>query len=185
MLMALLELAHIESGGVQLRHEPLDLRIFTQDLGALFGPQARKKGLEFEVAVEGEGESLVLGDALRLRQVMINLLDNALKFTRQGSIRLRLRLRTAGLATRARFEVEDTGIGFDPVDKERLFQSFEQADGSNTRRFDGSGVGLALCRSIANSMGGEVDANSSPGAGSTFSFTVDLSGDPEARQRAA
>ena len=185
MLMALLELAHIESGGVQLRHEPLDLRVFTQDLGALFGPQARKKGLDFEVAVEGEGESLVLGDALRLRQVMINLLDNALKFTREGSVKLRLHLRTAGSATRARFEVEDTGIGFDPADKERLFQSFQQADGSNTRRFDGSGVGLALCRSIANSMGGEVDASSSPGAGSTFSFTVDLTADADARQRAA
>jgi CheY-like chemotaxis protein len=116
-------------------------------------------------------ERHVRGDPVRLRQILINLMSNAVKFTHQGSVALRVR-RLEG--ERFEFEVADTGIGFDPALKADLFGRFHQVDASCTRRFGGSGLGLAICRELADLMGGRIDCDSRPGQGSTFTVTVPL-----------
>jgi signal transduction histidine kinase len=172
LLSDILDLARVEAGRVELREEPLDLRNFIHELGSLFTPEAARKGVELEVRIPGEDEATCLGDAVRLRQVLANLLSNAIKFTEKGTVRLTLDHEAAAGQVRARFLVEDTGIGFDPEDKERLFERFEQADGSITRRFGGTGLGLAICRALSQCMGGQLEASSEPGVGSTFTFSV-------------
>lgn len=116
-------------------------------------------------------ERHVRGDPVRLRQILINLMSNAVKFTPQGSVALRVRQLEG---ERFEFEVADTGIGFDPALKADLFSRFNQADASYTRRFGGSGLGLAICRELADLMGGQIDCDSRPGQGSTFTVTVPL-----------
>jgi PAS domain S-box-containing protein len=174
LLMAMLELARLESGPVDPVLAPTDLGALARAAAAAAGGRARGKGLIFEFDVQGEGQARVLADGSRIRQVLDGLLDNAVKFTERGSVRLLLDLQPAGPRTRATFRVVDTGVGFARADQERIFRAFEQADGSATRRFGGSGVGLALCRSIARSLGGEIDAQSELHAGSTFSFAIEL-----------
>lgn len=106
---------------------------------------------------------------MRVRQVLSNLLANAVKFTSEGEVRVRLAVNPDGTV---RFTVSDTGVGFDPVTKARLFERFEQADGSITRRFGGSGLGLAISRSLVEMMGGSLDCESTPGLGSRFWFDL-------------
>src|SRR5690606_29908351 len=110
----------------------------------------------------------------RIRQILSNLLGNAVKFTSEGRIGLRVFAEPSEAKTRLLFEVSDTGIGFDQQTKSRLFQRFQQADGSITRRFGGSGLGLAISRALAQAMGGELDARAEPGRGATFTLTLEL-----------
>jgi signal transduction histidine kinase len=118
---------------------------------------------------------MVLGDPLRLEQILLNLIENAIKFTAHGSVRVAVSV-THAIAhdVLLRFEVSDTGIGIEPVDQPRIFNLFEQADGSTTRPYGGTGLGLTLCKQLIGRMGGEIGVESQIGSGSTFWFTVRL-----------
>ena len=174
LLTDILDLARIEAGRMELRPEPFDLAASVGACAALFQPSAEAKGLRFEVDIAPEATGAYLGDACRLRQILSNLLGNAVKFTSEGGVRLRVRAERGETASRLTFEVADTGIGFDAETQRRLFGRFEQADGSITRRFGGTGLGLAISRSLAEAMGGALTATSAPGEGATFTLVLDL-----------
>ncbi len=167
-----LDLSKIEAGKMTLEDVEFGLDSM---LGAAFdmvAEEAREKNLELVVDSEG-APTRVRGDPTRLSQALINLLSNAVKFTAEGWVRLRVRLdRDAGPRVLVRFEVSDTGEGIAEKHLEHLFAAFEQADNSIARRHGGTGLGLALTRHLARSMGGDVGVTSSPGAGSTFWFTA-------------
>ncbi|OYX29261.1 MAG: hypothetical protein B7Y99_13470 [Caulobacterales bacterium 32-69-10] len=168
ILSDVLDISRAESGRMEVRCEPFHLGQLLNGLHALFGPKAADKGLAFEVHIAPEADVVVEGDPDRVQQVLANLVSNAVKFTASGGVSLRA---TFGQGA-YRFEVRDTGIGFEPAIAERLFERFEQADSSITRAHGGSGLGLAICRELVELMGGGVWAHGEPGVGSVF--TVDL-----------
>jgi len=174
LLSDILDLARIEAGKMELRPEPFDLATSVNACTALFDAAAQAKGLDMEVVIEPAALGAYVGDAARIRQILSNLLGNAVKFTQAGRVRLTVQARRGETSSELRFEVSDTGIGFDQETKARLFSRFEQADGSITRRFGGSGLGLAICRSLAEAMGGRLEADAKPGRGADFIFTVEL-----------
>ena len=165
----ILDLARIESGKLEVASEPFCVPTAVHQTAALFQAKARDKGLSLVVRAD-ETLGRRVGDALRLRQVLSNLLSNAVKFTDEGEVRLSVR--DAG--DRLVFEVADTGIGFDADFHARLFERFNQADGSITRRFGGTGLGLSISRSLARLMGGELSAEAVPGEGATFTLDLPL-----------
>ena len=170
LLNDILDMARLENGGVRLRAEPFDLPILVESTCALFLGAAANKGiaLDFEVAPDCEGAWI--GDPIRLRQVLGNLVANAVKFTRHGSVRVQVRASRTGLW----FEVRDTGVGIAPEHRPRLFKIFSQIDSSLTRAHEGSGLGLAISHDVVALMGGVIGVDSTPGAGSTFHFDVPL-----------
>ena len=174
LLSDILDLARIEAGKMELRPEPFDLAVSVNACGALFDAAAQAKGLDLEVAIAPDALGAYLGDAARIRQILCNLLGNAVKFTQKGRVKLTVEARHGKTASELRFQVSDTGIGFDEETKARLFSRFEQADGSITRRFGGSGLGLSICRSLAEAMGGRLDADAKQGKGSVFTVTLEL-----------
>ena len=176
LLTDLLDLARIESGRGESQIETFNLGELLDGVAALFEPRAREKGVAFERLIAPATQASFNGDATRLKQILSNLLSNAVKFTDVGAVRLTADVTPAAEADlgRLRLTVEDTGIGFSPEDKERLFQRFEQADGSITRRFGGSGLGLSISRALAESLGGSLEADSQPGRGAVFTLAVDL-----------
>jgi PAS domain S-box-containing protein len=182
LLSDVLDLARIESGRLELKSEAFDLAQSVRDVGALFEPSARAKGLAFAVEVSMAAEGLFTGDAPRLRQVLSNLVSNAVKFTAEGGVRICLDAQPGESGAQVSLSVADTGIGFDAEAGERLFERFEQADGSITRRYGGTGLGLAISRSLAEAMGGRLEATSRPGRGSTFTLELEL---PRASQASA
>ncbi|MCB1887581.1 MAG: response regulator [Rhodocyclaceae bacterium] len=144
-----------------------------KDVGELFTPLAQRKGLAISVEVGDSIPEWAEGDPHRLRQILVNLVGNAIKFTDQGTVRLVARLADARPdAFELRIEVSDSGIGIEPEAVPRLFESFSQADSSTTRRYGGTGLGLAICRSLVELMGGQIGVTSQPGKGSTFHFTI-------------
>jgi len=173
LLSDVLDLARIEAGRLEIKAESFDPAQAVRDVGALFRAAAEAKGLEFRIETQGDalGEP-VLGDAARLRQVLSNLVSNAVKFTAGGAVTLALSVRHEADGVDAVFKVRDTGIGFDADTARRLFDRFEQADGSITRRYGGSGLGLAISRSLAAAMGGSLSATSAPGAGALFELKL-------------
>ena len=174
LLTDILDLAQIEAGRMDIHHQPFDLEIMVRSVGALFGASARSKGLAFELDLPEEACTRFMGDEKRLRQVLNNLLSNAVKFTDAGHVKLSLELVETFGSPGVRFAVEDTGIGFDDAAKARLFNRFEQADGSITRRFGGTGLGLSICKVLVELMGGTIRVESSPGEGATFIFEAPL-----------
>jgi PAS domain S-box-containing protein len=179
LLSDILDLARVEAGELQLRTESFHLGDVVRGAADLQGLQARAKNLTLELDIAPEAESRFVGDSARLRQVLTNLLNNAVKFTEKGHVALRV---TAG-GDSVRLQVEDTGIGFDPATAEALFSRFQQVDGSMTRRFGGSGLGLAITRELVELMRGSIDCHSRPGEGATFSVVLPLkpaepAGDP-------
>ncbi|MDJ0848186.1 MAG: ATP-binding protein [Myxococcota bacterium] len=169
----ILDFSRIEAGELELVHRPFDIAELLEELGASFGPTIGQKGLQLVIDTGAARDRLVVGDEGRLRQVLSNLLTNSVKFTERGTIRVSLSLEDLPEdRKRARFEVEDTGIGIAEGDRERIFERFAQADGSWERPFGGTGLGLAICRELVQRMGGEIGVRSTPGAGSTFWFTV-------------
>jgi len=171
----LLDFSKVESGKMQLETIDFELRTTVEDVADLLAASAHKKGLELAVLFEPDVPSTVAGDPGRLRQVLLNLLGNAIKFTPKGDVAVRVRRAPApGERMLVRFEVTDTGIGISPEERERIFEQFSQADSSTTRRFGGTGLGLAISRRLAELMGGEVGVESEPGKGSTFWFTASL-----------
>jgi signal transduction histidine kinase/AmiR/NasT family two-component response regulator len=170
LLSDVLDLARAESGKIALETETFHVGDAVRSAAALFRLGAEEKGLTLEVEVDPAADGLALGDLARLRQVLSNLLSNAVKFTEHG----RVVLRAARRGDIARFTVEDTGLGFDPAQKARLFGRFQQADDSFTRRFGGAGLGLAISRELVELMGGTLDGDSVPGRGATFWFEAPL-----------
>nr|WP_294525969.1 ATP-binding protein [uncultured Rhodopila sp.] len=152
----------------------------------LFRPKAVENGCTLDLDTFGAGRLPVCGDPVRIRQVLGNLISNAVKFTRDGRIAVRLRQEPAGQQIRLIFEVEDTGIGVSGEDLAHLFKPFTQADTGTTRKFGGTGLGLAICKRLVGLMGGEIEAASQPGSGSVFRFTcVVAPGDDERPDAAA
>lgn len=173
LLNDVLDLSKIEAGKLRVEHAPFSLAAVLDRLCLLAGPQSDSKGLSLLREIGEDIPDALLGDALRLGQVLLNLVGNAVKFTEQGSITLRLtRLMSPDNEAHLRFTVQDTGIGIEPARLGELFQPFEQADSSISRRYGGTGLGLAICRQLVALMGGEMGVASVPGTGSTFWFTA-------------
>jgi PAS domain S-box-containing protein len=174
LLSDILDLARVESGRLEIHPEPFDLGEAVRATAALSELRAREKGIGFEVAVDPAAAGAVVGDAGRIKQILFNLLSNAVKFTPAGGVSLRVSVDDEVRPPRFTFRVADTGVGFQPECRERLFSRFEQEDGSITRQFGGSGLGLAISRDLAELMGGVLGAQSEPGEGATFTLTLDL-----------
>ena len=177
-----LDFSRLEAGKVALDPQPLELAPFLDDTLAMVLPEAGRKGLTVDLQPREDLPRAVLADAGRLRQVLLNLLGNAVKFVDQGRVTLRCSPDTAG---RLRFEVTDTGVGIAPEDVDRLFRRFSQVDGSNTRQHGGSGLGLAISKALVEAMGGEIGVESLVGQGSTFWFTIEAPGIDEKADPAA
>src|SRR6185312_3437638 len=167
---AILDFSKLEAGKLDLESAPFDLRATVRAVMAVHRPEAQRKGLAFREEVAPDLPEYVLGDAVRLRQALSNLVANAVKFTTRGAVAVKVE--AAG--RRIRFAVEDTGIGVSATVGERLFQSFSQADASTTRRFGGTGLGLAIMRHLASLMGGEAGFENCEGGGSRFYFEAEL-----------
>jgi PAS domain S-box-containing protein len=174
LLSDILDLARIEAGKLEIKPEPFDLAASVNACGALFDAAAQAKGLDLEVAIAPGALGAYVGDPARIRQILSNLLGNAVKFTQVGGVKLTVGARRGETSSQLVFEVRDSGIGFDAETKARLFSRFEQADGSITRRFGGSGLGLAISRSLAEAMGGRLEADAEPGEGAVFTLTLEL-----------
>ncbi|WP_459867187.1 hybrid sensor histidine kinase/response regulator [Endothiovibrio diazotrophicus] len=172
----ILDFSKIEAGKLVLERIEFPLAEAVETAGTLLAEQAYGKGLEFSTFLHPDLPCCVEGDPIRLRQVLANLIGNAVKFTETGAIRVAVEPEAGGAT---RFSVEDSGIGIAPEMLERLFQPFTQADASTTRRFGGTGLGLVICRQLVEAMGGTIDADSRPGQGSRFRVTVPLA--PTAR----
>jgi PAS domain S-box-containing protein len=164
----ILDFSKIEAGKLDLDPTVFDVREAVADVCDLLAGRAHERGLELVAQISDDVPRAVTGDEGRLRQVLTNLIGNALKFTHEGEVVVTVTTETAGL----RVAVRDTGIGIDPEILDGLFESFSQADSSTTRRYGGTGLGLAISRQLVEMMGGRIGAESRPGEGSTFWFTV-------------
>lgn len=171
-----LDFSKLEEGAIELESEPFALRKLIDDSAALLADQAQRKGVGLGIFVDDELCDGRMGDSGRLRQVLLNLISNAVKFTNHGLVTIRARGEADpnGGAPRVRFAVSDTGIGIPAAALDQVFQRFVQADGSISREFGGTGLGLAICRRLVELMGGEIGVESRVGSGSTFWFSVPL-----------
>jgi signal transduction histidine kinase len=169
----ILDFSKVEGGNLALEDVTFDLRALVQTTISALAAPASDKGLPVTVDIAADVAPWVRGDSLRLRQILTNLVDNAIKFTASGGVHVTV----TAAGERVAFEVADTGIGIDPSIASGLFVAFSQADISSTRPFGGTGLGLALCRQFVELMGGELTFDSDPGHGSTFRFAVALAPD--------
>jgi signal transduction histidine kinase/CheY-like chemotaxis protein len=168
-----LDFSKIEAGKFEFDTRSFSVRELVEDLVELLAPRAQDKGIEIASFIAEHVPPAVSGDPARLRQVLLNLAGNAIKFTEHGGVSLMVESTESGAL---RFGVRDTGIGIDAADQERIFHDFEQADGSSTRRYGGTGLGLAISKRIVEALGGKIELVSNPGEGSTFSFALPLPG---------
>jgi CheY-like chemotaxis protein len=171
----ILDLAKIEAGKMVLEEAPFDLADLVRSVTDGFALRAKQQGLDFVTFLAPDIPTGLFGDAVRLRQVLVNLVGNALKFTPKGEVSISGELvRDMGDRVVFQFSVSDTGIGI-PLDRQqKIFEAFEQADGSTTRQYGGTGLGVAIAREIVKMMGGEIGVVSEPGEGSTFWFTAEM-----------
>ncbi|MHC1728865.1 MAG: ATP-binding protein [Syntrophobacteraceae bacterium] len=169
----ILDFSKVEAGKLDLNCLDFDLRALVEEAAGAFSQQAGQKGLELDYHIEVEGPIPVRGDPSRLKQILSNLLGNAVKFTERGKISLHTAIaKEHERSILFAFDVRDTGIGIPYEAQEDIFESFSQADGTMTRRYGGTGLGLAICKQLCHLMSGEISVESSPGEGSTFKFTV-------------
>lgn len=181
LLNDILDISKIEAGKLELEHRPFDLKTTLEDVVSLFALRASAKGLDLMCTVHSRVPRFVCGDAGRLRQILTNLLGNAVKFTERGGVIVQAeRIGEADGKVTVQFGVEDTGIGIGPDQLPRLFENFVQADSSTTRKYGGTGLGLAISKQLAEMMGGKIAAESERGRGSRFWFTVVLEEQSEA-----
>lgn len=168
----ILDFSKLEAGMMELESREFEIRTTVEDVVDLLHYQAQSKGLKLHLVIDHAVPYLVLGDSTRLKQILLNLISNAVKFTREGSVVVRVA--PSGASRTLRFEVSDTGIGI-PKDRfSKLFQEFSQVDSSTSRNFGGTGLGLAICQRLVHSMGGRIDVESDLQKGSTFWFELKL-----------
>jgi two-component system, sensor histidine kinase and response regulator len=171
----ILDFSKIEAGKLEIEESAIDLPSVIDDVGRILAGTAHSKGIELLVDVHPDVPTALLGDPTRIRQVLLNFGSNAVKFTSEGEVVVRVRvLHENSERVALHFDVADTGIGIAPQDQERLFTAFAQADSSTTRRFGGTGLGLAISRQLVQLMGGRLGLESAPGEGSTFWFELSL-----------
>jgi PAS domain S-box-containing protein len=170
ILNDVLDLSKIEAGKLELEETEFDMAALARGAHAAFTAIANKKGLSFDLVIAPEAQGVYRGDSTRVRQILYNLVSNALKFTEQGEVRVSVGREAGGV----RLSVSDTGIGIPPERLTSLFQKFEQADASTTRRYGGTGLGLAICRELASLMNGDIEAASQPGKGAAFHVRLPL-----------
>ncbi len=170
ILNDVLDLSKIEAGKLELEEAEFNIDEVARGAHAAFTAIAQKKGLSFDLSVEEGARGVYLGDSTRVRQIVYNLVSNALKFTEEGQVRVVVSRADDSLT----IKVSDTGMGIAPDRLAHLFEKFEQEDASTTRRFGGTGLGLAICRELASLMNGSISAESTPGKGSTFSVVLPL-----------
>lgn len=174
----ILDFSKIEAGHLTLDVHPVTVVSILEEMTHLFAPRAQEKNITFTIALGPEVPPIINTDVQRLRQVLINLVGNAVKFTERGSVWLRVSCPTGrgaapnGGERQIFFSVQDTGIGIPPDRRDRLFKPFSQVDSSTTRHYGGTGLGLAICHRLVHLLGGSIDVTSEPGAGSTFSFSI-------------
>jgi signal transduction histidine kinase/CheY-like chemotaxis protein len=176
LLNDILDFSKLEAGLMHVAHESFDLRHTLNSCVKLVSPAATRKSLTLHTDISSDIPKTVLGDSLRIRQIALNLLGNAVKFTEDGSITLRAFLSSASGAERLVIEVEDTGIGIETDRQSAVFEEFAQADNSITARFGGTGLGLTITTQLVKLMGGELELESSPGEGSTFRVILPIEG---------
>ncbi|AMO56902.1 response regulator [Endozoicomonas montiporae] len=171
----ILDFSRIEAGKLNMERIDFDLGDVFEDLYNVAILKADEKGIDLSYDIAPDVPRLLKGDPLRLGQILLNLTHNAVKFTQNGSVQVRVKLESGDdESVRLGFEIEDTGIGISPEHQSRLFESFSQVDGSTTRKFGGTGLGLAICRSLVGMMNGEISVTSELDVGSTFRFVIDL-----------
>ena len=168
-----LDFSRVEAGRLELERMPFDLRVTVEEVAALLAPLANEKGLHFDCRVAHDVPSRIEGDPGRLRQVLLNLGGNAIKFTARGSVTLTVERRAEdGRRARLRFALQDTGIGMTEEQRNRIFEAYQQGDATIARRYGGTGLGLAISSRLVTLMGGAVVVESAPGQGSRFSFEL-------------
>ncbi len=171
----ILDVSRLEAGKLDVHPSPMRVRGLVDDIEAWASPMAYREGVAFKLFVDPALPETVVGDAMRISQVATNLLMNAFKFTEEGHVLLVVEVvDSCAEAVQVRFAVEDSGIGVAADQLADLFQSFTQVDNSTTRKYGGAGLGLAICQELVSLMGGSMSAQSAPGAGSTFEFTLPL-----------
>jgi Amt family ammonium transporter len=180
----ILDFSKIEAGKLELETIDFELRTLLEDVTDMFASRAAERGLDLVSSLDRDVPTQVRGDPDRLRQILLNLISNAIKFTERGEVITRASLiRRGDDELLVRFEIRDTGIGIPPERIGRLFQSFSQVDASTTRKYGGTGLGLAICRQLVGLMGGEIGVKSQPGQGTLFWFTLPLKIQPAAMAR--
>ena len=168
LLSDVLDVSKIEAGVIDVEEAPFDLRTTIDTAAHVMIAVAEEKGVDVRIAYADSADGFLIGDAVRIRQIVSNLVSNAVKFTAAGSVEIAAEVTDGVLTVR----VTDTGIGFDEATRRRLFQRFEQGDPSITRKYGGTGLGLAISRNIAQRIGGDIAAISTPGGGSTFTLSL-------------
>ena len=171
----ILDFSKIDAGKLEIENIDFDIRRTTEEAVEILAKTAHEKGLEIATLISGDVPQVVAGDPGRLRQVLTNLISNAIKFTNKGEVVVSVNCRNLndGRST-IQFDVSDTGIGVSSSQQERLFHAFTQADTSTTRKYGGTGLGLSICRRLVSMMGGEIGVKSVQGEGSTFSFSINI-----------
>lgn len=171
----ILDYSKIEAGMLRLSPVPFKLEDIEQSLNDLFADRCREKGLEFAITLDLGISNALLGDVIRVEQILINLVNNAIKFTDTGGVYVTIKVSESRPGTaRLRASVKDTGMGIPKDQQSKLFSSFQQADDSITRRYGGTGLGLAICKNLVAMMQGRIGLNSTQGLGSTFEFNIEL-----------
>jgi CheY-like chemotaxis protein len=187
LLNDILDFSKIEAGRLEVNPIEFSLRQCVSDCSRIFRFMAQQKNLSFDTRVEDALPDRLVGDPLRLRQILTNLISNAIKFTAQGRVELLVEAESGAAAAKEpvsqvtlRFSVSDSGIGIPAAQQQMIFEAFRQADGSTTRKYGGTGLGLAICSRLVDLMGGAIAVESEPGRGSTFRFTARFQLAPEA-----